>query len=445
VTEKPPINVVTAFLTRDNQVLVLKRSDQVGTYQNLWAGISGYLETDDPQIQALKEIGEEIGISDEEVVLETIGEPLIIADGDRVWRVHPFRYALSDNAVLMLDWEHVETKFVDPYELGALETVPGLMDAWLRVEDSQERETNSAVAPEFETLIGEIATDREHGAAKLASRGLDALEILANSGSLSADPASAMTEAAKAARRLHGLRPGMGSIGVQAVLAVTRARGLMEDGMSPSVALARAAALERQTLGQSTAAISNMLTHKFGTGGSYVTCSWSMTAMRALLALNADAIYIGDGHDMEDGLRAATWLAARGRNVEVVPDGSVSTKVASARAVIVGADQILADGSLVNRASSFSLALAASYFEVPFYVVCQRIKLSGNNPPIGEEAPLRPRTPIEGVNYHSPLFDVTPAHLLSGIITESGILTPGEAAEIGASMDRLRTNLFENY
>jgi translation initiation factor 2B subunit (eIF-2B alpha/beta/delta family) len=117
--------------------------------------------------------------------------------------------------------------------------------------------------------------------------------------------------------------------------------------------------------------------------------------------------------------------------VEVVADTALAAAVARARAVVVGADQVLADGSVVNRSSTFSLALAARHHGVPFYVLSQRTKFTGEQEAdLSESAPLGPELP-PGVPGFSPMFDLTPALLVHRLICEEGVLEPAQAASAG--------------
>jgi translation initiation factor 2B subunit (eIF-2B alpha/beta/delta family) len=208
--------------------------------------------------------------------------------------------------------------------------------------------------------------------------------------------------------------------------------------MGTSVALRQALRVERETLGQANATIASLARRELGAGGVLVSCSWSVTAARCLVAVKPERVMVAEGHRLGDGLRCAKWLAARGLEVEVLPDGALPTFVADARAVIVGADQILTDGSVVNRCNTFPLALAANHFGVPFYVACQRIKLGGRTSAAIEESSGLFGVLPEGVTSRVPLFDVTPSILVRGVITESGLLSPGEAGEIGSRIAELR-------
>ena len=131
--------VVTCFLLRRTaagvEVLLLRRSQQVGTYRGRWAGVSGYVEEADPLVQAYREVEEEAGLTREEVSLLQIGEPLEVLDveADRRWIVHPFLFEVRPNAEVLVDWEHTEARWVRPEEVFAFETVPQLAEALARV------------------------------------------------------------------------------------------------------------------------------------------------------------------------------------------------------------------------------------------------------------------------------------------------------------------------
>lgn len=129
-------SVVTVFLQRDDRVLLARRSQDVRTYRGRWAGISGYLETEDPRDQARREIRQETGLEAKHVRPAARGEPLSVDDpeNDRFWTVHPFRFTVDPEApAVELNREHREYRWVKPEEIRGPDTVPGLWDAWCRV------------------------------------------------------------------------------------------------------------------------------------------------------------------------------------------------------------------------------------------------------------------------------------------------------------------------
>lgn len=103
--------------------------------------------------------------------------------------------------------------------------------------------------------------------------------------------------------------------------------------------------------------------------------------------------------------------------------------------VVVGADRIAANGDTANKIGTYGLAVSADYHGVPFYVAAPRSTIdmrteSGDGIPIEERDPREithfrgePVAP-EGVGVWNPAFDVTPAALITAIITEVGVVRP---------------------
>ncbi|MBI4000731.1 MAG: S-methyl-5-thioribose-1-phosphate isomerase [Nitrospira defluvii] len=107
---------------------------------------------------------------------------------------------------------------------------------------------------------------------------------------------------------------------------------------------------------------------------------------------------------------------------------------------VVGADRIAANGDVANKIGTYSVAVLARAHNIPFYVAAPYSTIdlktaSGADIPIEQRNPLEvtaihgsyPVAP-EGVEAFNPAFDVTPADLITGIITERGVFKPGELA-----------------
>jgi ADP-ribose pyrophosphatase YjhB (NUDIX family) len=123
-------------LESGGKILLLRRSARVSTYAGRWAGVSGSIDSGHtPEEQARTEIREETGLTDADVRLLAIGEPLTIDDvaDDRRWIVYPFRFAVLHPERIQTDWEHVESRWIDPTDLSRYETVPNLVETWERV------------------------------------------------------------------------------------------------------------------------------------------------------------------------------------------------------------------------------------------------------------------------------------------------------------------------
>jgi len=115
-------------------------------------------------------------------------------------------------------------------------------------------------------------------------------------------------------------------------------------------------------------------------------------------------------------------------------------KAGRVNAVIVGADRIAANGDTANKIGTYSLALCASYHRVPFYVAAPITSidlslLSGHEIVIEERSPkellhsrggLGEQVAASGISVWNPAFDVTPARLITAIVTEKGVITKTE-------------------
>ena len=123
-------HVVTCFLKSADKILILRRSEKVGTYQGRWAGVSGYVETN-PDEQALTEIREETGLEKSDIELMAKGAPIEVIDEEigRKWIIHPYLFHIADPNKIKLDWEHKELKWIIPGDMGKYETVPELKKA----------------------------------------------------------------------------------------------------------------------------------------------------------------------------------------------------------------------------------------------------------------------------------------------------------------------------
>jgi methylthioribose-1-phosphate isomerase len=144
------------------------------------------------------------------------------------------------------------------------------------------------------------------------------------------------------------------------------------------------------------------------------------------------------------GARLTAWeLAAEGIPHEIIVDAAAAGLIArgAVQAVIAGADRIAANGDVANKVGTYGLALAAQAHGVPFYVAAPLSTIDAHTPDgarieieeRGAEEVLSHagvRTAPHGSAARNPAFDVTPAALVTAIITERGILRAPYAAAI---------------
>ncbi|WP_041244721.1 S-methyl-5-thioribose-1-phosphate isomerase [Gloeobacter kilaueensis] len=147
------------------------------------------------------------------------------------------------------------------------------------------------------------------------------------------------------------------------------------------------------------------------------------------------------------GARLTAWeLVQEGIPVTVIADTVAAHLLGKGQidAVVVGADRIAANGDVANKIGTRGVAILAHYHGVPFFVVApwSTIDLDladGSGIAIEERSPEEVRTidgvvlAPEGTDFYNPAFDVTPAALISGIVTETGVFAP---AQLGAALRR---------
>lgn len=122
--------IATTFLEHNNLILILKRSKNVKTMKGKWAGISGYIEREEPIDAAIREVREETGVERDKLKLLAKGNIVEVIDyeNDMVWRVHPFLFHTSDTNI-RLEKEHENYKWIKPEEIINYDTVPKLKEA----------------------------------------------------------------------------------------------------------------------------------------------------------------------------------------------------------------------------------------------------------------------------------------------------------------------------
>ena len=153
---------------------------------------------------------------------------------------------------------------------------------------------------------------------------------------------------------------------------------------------------------------------------------------------NTIQVFADETRPRQQGARITTCeLVEDGIPVTLITDGMCSyfMKKGMIDVVVTGADRIAANGDTANKIGTYTVAIAAKYHNVPFYIAAPKstIDMSIKN---GSEIPIELRDEEEvtvingkricaqGVKVINPSFDVTPNELIAGIITEEGIFKP---------------------
>ena len=283
---------------------------------------------------------------------------------------------------------------------------------------------------QFNLWIAEIRNDRTRGASELARRSLELLAEAARS--LPATDAVELRERLLAlAVALSAARPSMTPI--QNLL--RRWGETLQSSAAPNLAGTRRLAAEQAELlmAASWRAVAECAAHTaelLGPGRTVLTHSLSSTVVEACRLLKDTGLrmIITESRPLGEGRQLAERLSAWNVPTTYITDAQMGLFVAQADAVLVGADSVLADGTVINKAGTYPLALAARDQGVPFYVCCERFKwraLDDPPPELEEMAPAELDTPNwPGVTVRNVYFDLTPARLVSAWIAETGVHWP---------------------
>ena len=155
-------------------------------------------------------------------------------------------------------------------------------------------------------------------------------------------------------------------------------------------------------------------------------------------------VYADETRPLLQGSRLTAWeLLRHGVPVTLICD-NMAAQVMKERKVdlaVVGADRIAANGDTANKIGTYGVALLAKAHGIPFYVAAPSSTFDltladGSSIPIEQRDPREithgygRATAPEGIDVYNPAFDVTPADLIAGIVTERGLIQPVNAARI---------------
>lgn len=148
---------------------------------------------------------------------------------------------------------------------------------------------------------------------------------------------------------------------------------------------------------------------------------------------NIKRVYADETRPVGQGARLTAWeLAQAGVPCTLICDNMAASLMARGEidAVVVGADRIAVNGDTANKIGTYGLAVLAHHHYIPLYVAAP-LSTIDKDTATGADIPIEERTatevlpqPIVGVDVYNPAFDVTPAHLITAIITEQGVMKP---------------------
>jgi methylthioribose-1-phosphate isomerase len=176
-----------------------------------------------------------------------------------------------------------------------------------------------------------------------------------------------------------------------------------------------------------------LATGGYGSAVGALRAAWE----RGLLA----HVWVDETRPLMQGARLTAWeLEAAGIPQAVIADSAAASLMAAGEvdAVLTGADRIAANGDTANKIGTYGLAVLAGHHGIPFYVVApsSTVDLATAT---GADIPIEERDPAEVTERfpaRNPAFDVTPAELITAIVTEHGVHSAPFAANFAAAAVR---------
>jgi methylthioribose-1-phosphate isomerase len=178
-----------------------------------------------------------------------------------------------------------------------------------------------------------------------------------------------------------------------------------------------------------------LATGGYGTALGVVRSAWK--------AGRLEKLYADETRPRLQGAKLTAWECAQeGIPVTLITDSMAAhcMKLGFIDAVVVGADRVAANGDAANKIGTYSLAILAKAHKLPFFVAAPLSTIDFELSD-GEQIPIEERDPSEiyqvgetrltpvGIEFYNPAFDVTPAELITAIITEHGAIAPSQLKE----------------
>ena len=277
----------------------------------------------------------------------------------------------------------------------------------------------------YEELIREIVEDKVSGASKLTIKAAYLiLRVVEENPSI------------RTLRRITQIlakaRPSMPSIANISALIALNAESQIAEGVDLLKAVERAvrdAVREyqenvRRVIEKGVATLSqysSILTHSYSSTVSTVLEKIGETGVRIIVTESRPGL---------EGVKLAERLSNKGIEVYLVVDAAAAYVLEEVEAVAVGCDAILEDASFLNKVGTHMLALASSELGRPFYVVSDTWKAAVYGVEVEEHDPKEVysgKSPVKALN---PYFEITSPKLVSGYVTEHGLLRPSEMKKL---------------
>jgi len=276
--------------------------------------------------------------------------------------------------------------------------------------------------PTVEEVVTDILEDHTSGANRIARKGLKGLSLLldASTGTVDRDVMRAAVRRISDAQKTNAALYNVCHLFAQ----------LADEGQEPKAILKQLAS-ELETARDRVARNFLKIAPDRGT---VVTLTFSDNVLACLRLAhergNLERVYVLESRPMNEGRFLVVALTEAGIRATLAPDPMGASLVGSSDYILVGADSVLRDASVVNKVGTYGLALAAADRGKPVYVACETLKFDARfdaaSWPGSPEMPAREvwENPPEKIDVANRYFEVTPGRLVTRVATERGSFEP---------------------
>ena len=400
-----PSSVAVSFLRHDAEILLTRYRGPIEAFDGRWAGLVA-------PVGGSADVPEGAGLPGNPIPVRT-GDPFTVGADGTECTIHPALFECHSRDVDLPDGA-TDPDWVPPTEIHRRETGPGLWQAYDRVRPTP----------------ATLSADAEHGSGYISIRAMEVVRDIA--GALRAEGVeadAAWADLTAVAEDVLAARPSMAALRTRVDRALSRAAaGDRTPSTVESIAIeAIDAALDADRRAAEAA-------RPVVRGETVLTLSRSGTVL-AVLCGAPERVLVAESRPGGEGVGVAERVADAGVESAVCVDAAIAHVLATepVDAVLLGADTVLADGTLVNKVGSRAAAIAADEAGVPVYVVTSSDKISPDRTPTLEAGPAE--AVYDGdraLDVHNPTFDATPPASIAGFLTDDGRLDPTEVADVAA-------------
>jgi len=285
-----------------------------------------------------------------------------------------------------------------------------------------------ALNPEVAIQIEEIRQDRIHGASWLSRQAISIMNLAAEK-SEAKDVADFLEELRLVGRELMNSKPSMAPMTnrISCFIYEISQESQTEKELGSLRKLARSKAFElAKDAEEAFSKVAEQGIKVIKNRDRIMTCSYSSTICQALrlakLAGKEFNVLVSESRSSSGkayGESTAEQIKVYGIPAEIIPDNTIEHYISRVDRVLVGADSILADGSLINGTPTRRVTVAAKEGKIPAYSLCEIAKFDVRSCLELEEG-----------------FDRVPPYLITGVITEKGKMKPSEVISYIKEMER---------